>query len=75
MSVFQTLEDSVFEGDGGDQREKKIVFYLFFGFGTSEIVRRKINRTLEIYCMKSIDYPKSEEELQLHLAAIKKASV
>ena len=61
LSVFQTLEeDSVFGNENTDMKEKKVIFYLFFGFGTSEIMQRKINRTLDIYCLKSINYPKNE---------------
>lgn len=59
LSVFHTLDE---EGKA-DQNEKKVIFYLFFGFGTSDIMQRKINRTLEIYCFKMVDYPKNDREL------------
>ena len=35
LSIFQTLEDEGFRKEDATKKDRKIAFYLFFGFGTS----------------------------------------
>jgi hypothetical protein len=63
LSVFHTLEEEVFGEEAKEAGDKKIIFYLFFGFGTSPIMQTKVNKTLEIYCSMTLEYPKNEEQL------------